>query len=88
MSKKEKLLQKFLSKPKDFSCDELISLLRYFGYEEISTGKTSGSRRKFDCSGLPMIILHKPHPGNIMKMYQLEQIEKVLIEGGLIKDEK
>lgn len=84
MSKKDKLLERFLSKPKDFSWDELVSFLGFFGYREMISGKTGGSRRKFNCPGLPMIILHKPRPGKIVKMYQLEQVEKVLFVGGLI----
>lgn len=85
MSKKEKLISRFRSKPKDFSWDELVTLLRCLGYEHRAAGKTGGSRRKFIGHGLPVIILHKPHPGNIVRLYQLEQIEKVLIEGGIVK---
>jgi len=47
MSKQEKLLQRFLSKPKDFRYNELRTLLNGFGYEEIKTGRTSGSRVAF-----------------------------------------
>ncbi|MBP7526735.1 MAG: type II toxin-antitoxin system HicA family toxin [Syntrophorhabdaceae bacterium] len=88
MSRKDKLLEGFLCRPKDFSWDEFVSLLESFGYKELAPGKTGGSRRKFNCPGLPVIILHKPHPGKILKMYQLEQIERTLSEGGLISNEE
>jgi len=35
MSRKEKISTRFLSRPKDFSYDELVGLLKIFGYEEI-----------------------------------------------------
>ncbi len=78
MSKKEKLLARFLEMPKDFHFDELISLLGYFGYEEVRKGKTAGSRVRFeDKEGIP-IMLHKPHPSGILKHYQLKQIKELL----------
>ncbi len=39
MSKTDKLLQRFLSKPKDFTYEELWKVLKNYGYEEIKTGK-------------------------------------------------
>jgi len=79
MSKQEKLLQRFLSKPKDFSYNELRTLLHGLGYEEIKTGRTSGSRVAFYNSATSHIIrLHKPHPRNILKRYQLDYLEQEL----------
>lgn len=86
MSKAEKLLKRFLSKPKDFTIDELRGLLKSVGYEEIKTGKTSGSRVTFYNSGLDdMIKFHKPHPSSIMKRCYLREIERRLRERGVIK---
>ena len=48
MSKKEKLIGRFLSMPSDFHYDEMVKLLGYFGYSEVKKGKTSGSRVKFE----------------------------------------
>jgi len=76
MSKAEKLLKRFLSKPKDFTYDELKRLLRLFGYEETKTGKTSGSR---------VARLHKPHPNPELKHYQINDIEEELRKMGVIK---
>lgn len=47
MSEKEKLKQRLLSGPKDFSYNELKSLLNTIGYFESNKGKTSGSRVAF-----------------------------------------
>lgn len=78
MSKKEKLIARFLSMPSDFHYDEMGKLLGYFGFEEVKKGKTSGSRVKFEnAEGVPM-MLHKPHPGGIMKKYQMRQVNEIL----------
>lgn len=75
MSKIEKLINRLLSNPKDFSWDELIKILAHYGYYEIQKkGKTGGSRRKFVNDEQRIISLHKPHPGNIVKTYVLKQI--------------
>jgi len=55
-----------------------------FGYTLIKSGQTGGSRIKFIHGNLSPIILHKPHPMNVLKKYQLEQIEETLREEGLI----
>ncbi|GAB2474567.1 MAG: type II toxin-antitoxin system HicA family toxin [Cytophagales bacterium] len=78
MSKKEKLLARFLEMPKDFHFDEMVSLLGYFDFYEVKKGKTSGSRVRFENEeGVP-IMIHKPHPSGIMKHYQLKQIKEIL----------
>ena len=87
MSKSEKLLQRLLSIPKDFTWEELVKILAHFGYYELKTGKTGGSRRKFTDVKKNIIILHKPHPGNIVKEYSIRQVALHLKEKGLIKDE-
>lgn len=86
MGKAEKLLKRFLSKPKDFTYDELKRFLKSFDYEEAKTGKTSGSRVAFINHTTKHIIrLHKPHPKPELKQYQLNDIEQELRERGLIK---
>ncbi len=74
MSKKDKLLEKLESKPKDFTYDELKTLLNYLGFYENDKGKTSGSRVEFKDIMNRKIRLHKPHPGNILKLYQIKKI--------------
>jgi hypothetical protein len=78
MSQQDKLKQRLLKKPKDFTWQELRKVLFSFGYEEIAQGKTGGSRRRFIHPTHPTITLHKPHPTPILKQYQLEQIIELL----------
>ena len=84
MTKKEKLLKRFLSKPKDFTWEELNRLLSGLGFDEVKTGKTSGSRRRFMNSSGVIISIHKPHPRNILKTYQIEQIIDLLKQEKLL----
>ena len=84
MSKRDKLLQRFLTLPNDFTWQELVTMLKGFGYEQVSGGKSGGSRVKFLHQSLPPISLHKPHPTPILKRYQLEQLQEILAEEGLI----
>ena len=78
MSKKGKLIERFKSFPNDFTWDELVRLLGYFGYKEYTSGKTGGSRRKFINDDKLIISLHKPHPGNIVKRYVLDDVFEYL----------
>jgi hypothetical protein len=87
MSQIQKLIKRLLSNPKDFTWDELKKLLSHLGYEEIRTGKTGGSRRMFIGKDNHIINLHKPHPGLILKSYQVNQIIDTLKEKKLLKDE-
>lgn len=81
MSKIEKLVQKFLTIPKDLTWEEFSKVLNHYGYVEIKKkGKTGGSRRKFinKKKNNDVIIAHKPHPQNVVKRYIIEQaIEKL-----------
>jgi hypothetical protein len=71
MSRHEKLVERFLGKPRDFTWSELRRLLGGFGYKEVSGG---GSRRKFiDHRGVT-ISLHEPHPENVLKAYQVREV--------------
>ncbi|MDB5192255.1 MAG: hypothetical protein JWQ96_1818 [Segetibacter sp.] len=87
MSKSSKLLGRLLSKPKDLTWDELIKILASFGYEEIKKGKTGGSRRRFVDHNNNVIMLHKPHPLNIVKPYVIKQVIEHLQERGQIENE-
>ncbi|MDD2716280.1 MAG: type II toxin-antitoxin system HicA family toxin [Candidatus Wallbacteria bacterium] len=86
MSKTEKLLKRFLSMPKDFTFQELSRLLKAFGYTEVATGKTAGSRVAFVNSRTGHIIrIHKPHPHKELKQYQLDFIIDALKQMEVIK---
>jgi len=80
MSKIEKLILRLLSYPKNFTYNELRMLLISFGYKEI---RGAGSRVCFSKDN-HKIKLHKPHPGRILKMYQLVFIIEELTVKGLI----
>lgn len=73
MSKKEKLIARLLTYPKDFEYDEIRTLPGYFGFEERSKGRTSGSRVEY-ARGNDTILLPKPHPDNRLRPYQIRQI--------------
>jgi hypothetical protein len=85
LSRLDKLITRFLTKPKDLTWDELVSVLGYYGYTEIPTGKTGGSRRKFSDLDKVIISLHKPHPKPIVKSYVIEQVLDHLKEKGKLK---
>ena len=84
MSKAKKLLSRLLSRPKDFTFDELITMLGHFGYFEVRSGKTGGSRVAFANDEQDYIRLHKPHPRKIMKPYQINNLILDLKERGLL----
>ena len=84
MGKKEKLIERFKTFPKDFTWEEIKSMLISMGYTLRNKGKTSGSRVMYVCVGRKPLLLHKPHPGNIVKEYALKQLYKDLKEEGLL----
>lgn len=85
MSVKEKLLKRLLSRPKDFTYEEAVTLLRGFGYVEDNKGRTSGSRVMFynEITHAP-IMFHKPHPKNILLDYAIKELICGLVSAGLI----
>jgi predicted RNA binding protein YcfA (HicA-like mRNA interferase family) len=84
MSQRDKLIRRFRSRPSDFTWQELVRLLESLGYSEVATGSTSGSRCRFVHTNGAMILLHRPHPGNVVKMYVLDAVRRSLIEEGLL----
>ena len=84
MSKKEKLIAKLRERRKDFTWDELTSLLKSLGYRESKKGKTGGSRRRFIHESAPTIILHSPYPQSTLKRYAIEQILEILEQENML----
>ena len=84
MGKKDKLIERLKSRPKDFTFDEAETLPGYFAYYRSNKGKTSGSRVMFLSKQYPPIYLHKPHPRNTLADYQIAQLLEVLMQEGLI----
>lgn len=84
MSKIEKLLQKFLSGPKDLEWRELIKILAYYGFEIMPQGVSGGSRRCFKNKDGLRLYLHEPHPANIVKSYAIKQVIETLKKEGIL----
>ena len=86
MSTRDKLIERFKNQPKDFTFNELVKLLRGFGFEMSNKGKTSGSRVRFTNEKLKIIIdLHKPHAqGAPIKEPALKEIHYNLLKNNLI----
>lgn len=83
MSRREKLIERFKTKPTDFTYDQLVTLLGYFGYVETNLGNTSGSAVAFYRErDKHYIRLHKPHPQNIIKWYKIKEIYDTLVTNG------
>ena len=78
MGKKEKLKERLYSFPKDFTWQELTTVLSHSGYKELPSGGTSA--RKFVDERNHIIRVHKPHPRNIVKSYVIKEIVKALKE--------
>jgi len=62
----------------------LTTILGYFNYKQVHLGKTSGSRVAFSNGEGDFIRFNKPHPRNILKPYQVEDIITALKERGLL----
>jgi len=85
MTKRDKLVARFIEIPRDFTFDELVGLLSGFGFEMKNKGKTSGSRVEFihDRLGLKYFA-HKSHQPSIVKTYVLRQLREFLTENDII----
>ncbi|MCL2838005.1 MAG: type II toxin-antitoxin system HicA family toxin [Oscillospiraceae bacterium] len=86
MSKNQKLLKRLLSKPKDFTFDELKTLLSSLGYREHNAGKTSGSAVRFINERKHTIRIHKPHPSPILKNYLINMLIDELKKEGFVNE--
>ena len=83
MSKIDKAKERLSSRPKDYTYSEAKYLLSQLGYEEFQKGKTSGSRVKFyRATEQHIILLHKPHPGDVMSMGAIKDLANRLEEMG------
>ena len=86
MSTKEKAILRIKSNPKDYTYTEAKGLLTQLGFKEFNKGKTSGSRVKFyrESDG-KIIMLHKPHPGDVMKPGAVKSLFGHLLNMGELK---
>ena len=83
MSRKKKLLARLKRRPKDFTWNELASLLETLGYRQLRTGKAGGSRRRVVHPTAPAIALHKPHPQNTLQRYVIDDVLALLGREGM-----
>lgn len=83
MGKKDKLIKRLLKKPKDFTFDEMESLLSYFDYE-LKQGGTGSGVKFIKVGSNDVINFHKPHPNGTLKRYVLDQVIEKLRKDGLI----
>ncbi|MBQ9609314.1 MAG: type II toxin-antitoxin system HicA family toxin [Lachnospiraceae bacterium] len=83
MSKLDKSKKRIFSIPKDYTYSEAKTLLEQLGFVEYNKGKTSGSRVKFFREkDKKIILLHKPHPGDVMKIGAVKNLQNNLKEMG------
>jgi hypothetical protein len=76
MSKRQKSIDRFLSKPTDFTWAEFRSLMEGFSYELQTVG---GSARKFvHLQTGATLFVHEPHPSKLLKAYQVNLAIKFL----------
>lgn len=86
MNKKDKLIKRFKTQPRDFTFDEVVTLFQGCGFELEHKGSTSGSRVKFyNAKDENSYIMHKPHPSNIIKGYMMRDILNYLLTNNYIK---
>ena len=84
MGKKDKLIERLKSKPRDFTFEETETLLEYLGYKRNDKGRISGSRIAFKNPEHKTILLHKPHPRKELLEYQVKELLRTLKEEGLL----
>ena len=78
MSRSAKALERLKSAPRDFTWSEIETVMSHFGYELRRTG---GSGRKFiHPETKATLMLHEPHPGSILKAYQVKDAIKFLTQ--------
>ncbi len=83
MSQKNKLIDRLLKKPRDFTFDEMVSFLSYLGFELKQGGTGSGVKFIKEDSN-EVINFHKPYPSGILKRYVLDQVIEKLRKDGLL----
>jgi hypothetical protein len=80
MAKTNKLKDEIFAKPtrSDVRWGEVVALVKKLGG---SVAQRAGSRVAFDLNDVTM-VLHQPHPGDIMKKYAVEAVRDFLITAG------
>lgn len=85
MAQYEKLKRRILQLPKDFTFEELETVLFQLGFRRDNKGKTLGSRVRFYHQEKHLQYwAHKPHPQSIIKEKALKDIIDFLKENKLL----
>ena len=82
MSKKSKLIERLLGRPKDFTWEEACTVMRQCNFERRSG---SGSARMFvHVRTGQRVRLHEPHPRNTLLPYMVDALIEALKDAGEI----
>ncbi|MDR2166277.1 MAG: type II toxin-antitoxin system HicA family toxin [Clostridiales bacterium] len=86
MSKRQKLISRLKSRPKDMTLSEIETLILSLGYRRFNKGRTSGSKLAYKREGgARPIELHRPHGrSKVLLRYQIDEILMILESEGLI----
>jgi hypothetical protein len=85
MTKQVKLIEKLLRLPQNFTYDEMVALLKSFGYIAEERGRSSGSAIMFFNQNLnDKIMFHKPHPQKELKRYILKMVLEKLKNNNMV----
>lgn len=72
-----------MATPKDFTWDELTTVMSAFGFALKTTG---GSGRKFiHIETGVTLFMHEPHPSKVLKAYQLREAIDLLRREGFVQ---
>ncbi|MGH8012446.1 MAG: type II toxin-antitoxin system HicA family toxin [Candidatus Binataceae bacterium] len=83
MSRKEKALARLMQAPRDFTWDELNTVMSAFGFALKTTG---GSGRKFIHRETGVtLFMHEPHPSKVLNAYQVREAMDLLKKEGFVK---
>ena len=84
MSKKSKLIERLLGRPKDFTWEEACTLMRQCDFAMQSW---SGSARMFTHRTTKQRVrLHEPHPRNTLLPYMVKELIEALKDAGEISE--
>ncbi|MEQ1600216.1 MAG: type II toxin-antitoxin system HicA family toxin [Methylophilaceae bacterium] len=87
MSKKDKLLNRFLIRPpvKDFTWDDFVTLMKQFDFK-LNEKSGGGSHKYFVLNNDESKVIDtcKPHPNGLLKAWQIKEVTEKLKEWQLI----
>lgn len=86
MGRADKALERLLSvpTPRDYTWAELVAVMTRLNYDLKFAG---GSGRKFiHRSTQATLMLHEPHPGSILKVYQVRDVIRFLRQEGALDE--